>query len=208
MPDFPADPPDPSAAPPRAVRVAEMLAVRCPECCRTSDVGAEDIGHRVECPHCGARFEAEEEDGDRRPAAIRAAAQKIIARPAAGLMWTGAICTVLSIIVGVGLTIAAFLNSNTVGNATILLIYAGFVGGFGSIYHLLLAVAGYKMKQLRGKGWFRAGGILGIASIVICGILFPSTWAAVTYGIWALIALSKPDVQDAIAFNRVTTEDD
>ena len=194
------------------------LAVRCPECDRKIQIGYEDCGHTVECPHCEEQFRAEpDRDGDddyydrrRRPqryreedkAEIRAAAQKAIRWPSQGLMWTGAICAVLSVIVGIGLTIAGVMSGNGGANqGWVLFIYAGYFGGFGSAYHILLAIAGFQMKKLRGKGWFIAGGALGIASVILCGIMFPSTWAAMGFGIAALVALNKREVQDAIALN-------
>ena len=71
----------------------------------------------------------------------------------------------------------------------------------GVPYHLLMAFAGYRMKKLDGVAWAYTGAGLGIATMLITGICSPTTWASMTFGIWALVAYSKREVLDAIRIN-------
>jgi hypothetical protein len=42
-----------------------------------------------------------------------------------------------------------------------------------------------------------AAAILGVLTIVLCGLCFPPTWAGFGCGIWALVVLSKSEVKAA-----------
>jgi len=138
---------------------------------------------------------------------ILAQAQAAIAGPANGLMWTGIVTTVICLLLGGGLLIGGLsiqgnaVNAQDREQSAMLIIYGVIIGVFGVPFHLFLAVAGYKMKQLTGTTWGYLAAIAGISTIVLTGVCSPSTWAAMAFGIWALVALNKREVQDAIRMN-------
>jgi uncharacterized CHY-type Zn-finger protein len=114
--------------------------VICFACKEEIQVGVEDIGHRVECPLCKAKFTAKANRSqsryqvdlsrddfdddydyeDRRysrnryraesKADILDAARRAIAVPANGMMWTGIIAAVLCVLIGIGLTVAGIIE--------------------------------------------------------------------------------------------------
>ncbi len=218
--------------------------VRCAGCRGTVQVGAEDIGHTVECPLCGEKFRATDDD-DYRPRSAGAGrssrrserfddddedyddrsygrrrryrdedkgyiletARAAIAWPANGLMWTGIVMLVLYVLGGIGLLIAGAVNIDSRNkrdeeDAVAFFIIGALLLAFGGAHGLFMALSGYKMKQLRGTGWGYAGASIGMATIALSHPCFPTTWAAVTFGIWALVSLSKREVKEAIAINK------
>jgi hypothetical protein len=72
----------------------------------------------------------------------------------------------------------------------------------GAPYCVLIAVGGHQMKRLTGAAWAYTAATLGIATIVLCGPCVPVTWGGVPCGIWAIVAMNKPEVRDVIAANR------
>ena len=145
----PAPEPEPEPEPienPAAPTAASSMdsterAVICFGCKEEIQVGVDDLGHRVECPLCGAKFTAkanrsqsryqidsprddfdyEYDYEDRRSsrnryrpeskADILEAARIAIAVPANGMMWTGIIAAVLCAIIGIGFTVAGFYQA-------------------------------------------------------------------------------------------------
>lgn len=138
---------------------------------------------------------------------VLAKAQAAIAGPANGLMWTGIITTVLCLLVGGALLLGGLSMQGNAMNrqdrelSVTLIGYGIAIGVFGVPFHLFLAVAGYKMKQLTSTTWGYLAAITGISTIVLTGICSPSTWAAIAFGIWGIVALNKREVQDAIRMN-------
>ena len=234
--------PEPAAPPPDSGE----RTVRCTACRGEVAVGAEDIGHKVECPLCGEKFRAEEasrtssrrslnesrsrrserfedddEDYDNRgdygsrsrrsfrpedKGYILDTARSAVAWPANGLMWTGIAMLVLYLIIGIGLMIAGGVKLDSPkqyerSDAIVFLIMGAVVMLFGGAHGFMMALAGYKMKQLRSLGWGYTAGGIGIATIALSHPCSPTTWAAVAFGIWALVAMSKLEVKDAIAIN-------
>ena len=176
---------------------------------------------RRRAPNRSARFEDDDEDydndgeydGRRRrrryreedKAYILDTARSAIAWPANGLMWTGIVSTILCLLTGIGLALAGMYQLENPkpynqGNHIVFFIYAVMIGIFGTIFHILLAISGYQMKRLRGLAWGYTGGALSIASLVLA-TCSPTSWAAATFGIWAMVALNKREVKDAIAIN-------
>ena len=244
----PAPEPSVSAPDPVPTPAPEPRAViaRCTACDREVEIGVEDLGHTMECPHCGEKFRTREEtrpdsrrptpptdyqprsrrdddgedddDYEDRPrrrrrygaddkAYILESARAAIAWPANGLMWTGAIMFVLYLLISTGLGIAGTLqqdspNAQERQDGVVLILIGVVVMVFGGSQGAVMAVAGFKMKKLRSTAWGYAGGGLGIATIVMSHPCLPTTWAAVTFGIWAIVASSKREVQDAIRINR------
>lgn len=205
-----------------------MLVPRCPRCKEDVEIDDEDFGHLVECPYCNERFvpefldeadEVEEEKYRRMPRSYRPStgyliehkdeifrrAKLAVGRPAKGLQWTGAIGAVICILGGSALVTLGFVKAND-PQAPIYFVYGAMLGGFGSVYHIALAVCGFQMLKLKSKTWGYVGAGLGIASIVIWGICSPTTWAGLTFGIMALTAYSKREVQDALALNKLKDE--
>jgi len=136
---------------------------------------------------------------------ILESARATVAWPANGLMWTGIVCSVLCLVLSIGLGFAGALameEPDPYGqqNYVPFFIYAGLIA-FGVPYHMILAVAGHQMKKLQGSGWAYTGAALGIATIIFTGMCSPTTWACMTFGIWALVAYSRREVQDAIRIN-------
>ena len=212
--------------------------VICFGCKEEIQVGVEDIGHRVECPLCNAKFTAkanrsqsryqvdsprddfddDDEDYEDRSyrrnryraeskADILDAARAAIAVPANGMMWTGIIASVLSALIGIGLTVAGIIEEqqprqfNRGDRSLFFFIYAALFGLYGTIIHVVLAVCGAQAKKLRGTGWAYTGAALGIACIIITHPCNPVSWASITFGIWMIVSLSKREVQDAIDIN-------
>ena len=233
-------------APPPADDTTER-SVRCTGCRGQVAVGADDIGHTVECPLCGEKFRAEEgsragpargssggrsrrperfedddEDYDNRSdyggyrgrrryrdedkGYILDTARAAVTWPANGLMWTGIVLLILYLLGSIGLVIAGILKLDSPNryerdDAIIFFILSVVILVFGGLHGFFLAFSGYKMKQLRSTGWSYAGAGIGIATIALSHPCFPTTWAAVAFGIWALVALGKREVKDAIAIN-------
>lgn len=220
--------------------------MRCTACRGEVAVGAEDIGHTVECPLCGEKFRAEEgsrrgsrrdssdgrsrrserfddedddEDYDHRgdyrgrrrfrnedKGYILDTARSAVAWPANGLMWTGIVMLALYLLGGIGLMIAGIINLDSPkqvdrNDAIVFLIMGAVLLLFGGAHGFMMALSGHKMRQLRSAGWGYAAGGIGIATIALSHPCFPTTWAAVAFGIWALVAMSKREVKDAIAIN-------
>ena len=93
-------------------------------------------------------------------------------------------------------------------------VYLGFEEVFGLIYmvvggytaivavplHVLMAIGGFRMRSLHNLGGARTWAIVGIIGAVLT-LLSPLSWAALIFAIWALAALSKPAVKEAIRSN-------
>ena len=152
-----------------------------------------------------------DEDDEDRPRRRRSRANiedapRIVAGPANGLIWTGWLSALLCAFGG--LAFAAYwytqLNNRQMqqDDPEVMIGIGLAVAILGAPYCILMAIGGHQMKRLRGTGWGYTAGGLGIATIVFCGIICPTTWAGVGFGIWAIVTMSRPEVRDAIAANR------
>ena len=177
---------------------------------------------RRRAPNRSERFEDDDEDydndgnyGGRRRRRYREedkgyildTARSAIAWPANGLMWTGIVMLVLYLLGSIGLLIAGILKLDSPNryerdDAIVLFIFSAVVLVFGGAHGFFMALSGYKMKRLRSVGWGYTAASIGIATIGLSHPCFPTTWAAVAFGIWAIVALNKREVKDAIAINN------
>ena len=200
--------------------------IECPHCGERFRAGADPEG-LPRHPNRGSpgrrrNRDDEEDEDDRFPrersqaflerhrAAILAKARKAIDKPAKGLMWTGAVGTVLFVLAGLSFALAAILTADSPNPSfsVLFFVYSALFGGFGGVYYLILGIAGFQMKKLRSKGWAYVGGAMGIASVFFWGIILPTTWASLAYGIMAIVAVGKREVQDAILLNNLKTRED
>ncbi len=162
-----------------------------------------------------------EEDEDDRPRRrrrrVRAAdvedARAAVAGPALGLILTGWIGAVLCLLGGAALAVWGYSNLEAkdpkLRDDAPGMLAAGVASAvLGTPYCVLMAVGGHRMKRLTGTGWAFTAAILGIATVVLCGPCVPITWAGVGCGIWAIVAVNKPEVRDVIAANRRADRDD
>ena len=199
--------------------------IECPHCGERFRAGADPEGlpRHPNRGDPGRRRNRDDEDGDdrfpqkrtrafleRNRAAILAKARKSIDKPTKGLMWTGAVGTVLFVLAGVGFGVVAYLKANDTNpaNSVVFFVYSALFGGFGGVYYLILGIAGFQMRKLRSKGWANAGGAMGIASVFFWGIILPTTWASLAFGIMAIVAAGKREVRDAILLNNLKTRED
>lgn len=211
-----------------------MHTVRCPAC--RGDVGVDpaDYGHPVACPLCGDVFtptgnppprpaaapeedrpdrhrsEADDRDGPRRRRRQRSDAEvaaEAVLWPANGLIWTGIICAILSVIGGIlfaGLGLAEMNNPNNGDEDLIVHVAVGAAAaGIGLPYFLVMAAGGRQLKRLDGgTGLVYTAAIMGFTTVFLCGVCSPTTWAAVTFGIWAIVAVNKPEVRAVLEAAR------
>ncbi len=137
---------------------------------------------------------------------ILAQARAAIAWPANGLMWLGIVLLVIYVLGGIGLVIAGIVKQDSIKDydredGVVMIIFGLALGVLGGTHAFFMALAGYKSKQLRGPGWGYTAGAIGIATIALSHPCFPTTWIAVAFGIWALVAFNKREVKDAIRIN-------
>lgn len=199
-----------------------MPTVRCPACRGEVTIHPDDFGHAVSCPLCRDVFtprdESEEgnrstrdelDDEDRAPRRRRGyepdaeAARRAVSAPANGLIWTGIIGALLNVLAGLGMVgLGIFLFDDPTAapeDPWILIVVGAAYGGVGVPYFLVIAAGGRQLKRLDGgTGLVYAAGIMGIATVALCGICWPPTWAGVGFGIWALVALNKAEVRDVL----------
>jgi hypothetical protein len=174
-----------------------------------SDAGVEDVradDPAIERPALERRHEEDVDDFDRpsrrrQPTTIEDAEQ-IVAWPASGLIWTGIAGSVLCLVVGTAVALfgVVMLNDPQGKGGAWMMIAMGAGGGVGGVpYFLVLFLGGRQLRRLNGTVLVYVAAFLGIATIFWCGILWPTTWAAVTFGIWAIVVVNRAEVKEAIA---------
>gem|GEM_PF-2280137 len=193
----------------------DVIVVKCPDCRQGMDVGEDDLGYRVVCPHCDAVFVARDPDRRRGPQSSRSRqarltfpeAQAVVRGPANGIMlsgWIGA--ALVFVFVAACYVFAALQNDNGDGQAEKNMITGIVYGTCGLIFlapvFVMMGIAGSKSKALRGSGWAYTGAILGLVSVMLLWC-FPPAWFGAGFGIWMLVAINRSDVQDAIKLNRM-----
>ena len=134
-------------------------------------------------------------------------AEAAVRMPANGLIWTGIVCAVLSVIGGLfyaGLGLAELNGQNAPReDGWVMIALGGAATVIGVPYFLVMSAGGRQLKRLDGgTALVYAAAVLGIATVALCGVCVPTTWAAITFGIWALVALSKPEVKAVMAAAR------
>ncbi len=185
--------------------------VRCPSC-----------GHEfTPDPETAALEEAYDEEpaspGPRRRRRRRrmdddeivARARAAVAGPASWLRVIGGLGVFFGLI-GVAGTIAlavwVFNNpQNLQGNANganqaemiVNLVLLGVASTFCVVFGGFLMFGALKMGRLESRGWAMAASILPLTSVVLCGIC--GIVMVMPFGIWALVVLARPDVQEGFA---------
>jgi hypothetical protein len=132
----------------------------------------------------------------------RAEAEQIVAAPAMWLEicgWGGALLTVGAclIMVAVGMELmnnppAGANRNNEPGEFWLFM--SCCMGILGLPYSVAMAIGARKMRTLSSRAWAMTASILGIAAFVIWGVC---GMIQAGIGIWALVAMSNPAVQDA-----------
>jgi predicted Zn finger-like uncharacterized protein len=206
-----------------------MPIVQCPRCRAELDVDDADLGHKVECPQCQAVFPAvldddrswrrndldDREDEYRRRDELDPRnrtrdlerAEAVISKPANGLIWTSAITIVLGLILAGILGVVGYDKvENGRGmdrdKGVEFIVYAVFAGIVSPIWHLVMLVCAQKAKKLEGTGTAITAGILGIVTFVTCGPCTILSIFAMSYGIWLIVAVSKPEVKRALRWSK------
>lgn len=192
-----------------------MATVRCPACGDELEVLDAHRDWTVRCPHCDGEFVPSEARAPRpsRPARRRrpdpddeddyvdyerdAQARRTVAAPAMWLEvlgWLGALASVG--VIALCVVGAAFVADNG-GNdedAVPLLMLGGCTGVFGVPYSIVMAIGARRMRDLSSRGWAMTACMLAIGSFSVCGVV---GIIHAGFGVWALIALDKPEVRAA-----------
>lgn len=203
------------------------LTTNCPACREPLEVDEEYRTWKVRCPSCRHEFTpdagepvAEEyiaaEPGDRPRRRRRRRmddeeildrAMKAVAGPASWLRVTG----MLGVLAGVaGCVLAAVMGFALADNPAkaqqnfgqrqdellVNTILVGVCSVFSLIFGGLMAIGAFKMGRLESHGWSITASVLAIASILFCTCCL---FTGVPIGIWGLVALARPDVQEGFA---------
>jgi hypothetical protein len=158
------------------------------------------------------RFEDDEDDDyDRRRYRRRRydpeEADEAVRGPANGLFWTGLIGAALHAVGGVVCVVVGLVRMNDPNvppDEPVNNVVAGtLVVAIGGPYFGVIAAGGRQLKRLDGgTGLVYTAAVLGIATLATCGPCWPTTLPAVAFGIWALVAVSKPEVQAVLEAAR------
>jgi hypothetical protein len=198
----------------------------CPACREPLEVDEAYRTWTVRCPSCGHEFTpdpdseplaaepAEELRGDRprrrrrrmSDEEILERAKRSVAGPASWLRVIGGLSAFCGILGVVG-TIAFAVwfannpqnlrgNPNAANQAEMIvnLVILGVASAFSVVFGGLLMYGAMKMGRLESHGWAMAASVLPLTSVVLCGICGIAT--VMPFGIWALVALARPDVQE------------
>jgi hypothetical protein len=90
-------------------------------------------------------------------------------------------------------------NGGNGADGFVLVFYGACFGAIGGPYFALMGYGGLRMRNLSSRGWAMTGAIMGIASIVMCGVFCA---LEIGIGIWALTALLDPNVEAAFRLRR------
>lgn len=187
-----------------------MATVRCPACRDELEVLDEHRDWTVRCPHCDGEFVP---SAARPPRARRrrpepddeeeyvdyerdARARRTVAAPAMWLEvlgWLGALASggaVALCVVGA----AVVADNGNDEDAVPMLVLGACMGVFGVPYSVLMAVGARRMRDLSSRGWAMTACMLAIGSFSVCGVL---GFVHAAFGVWALVALDKPEVRAA-----------
>ena len=138
-------------------------------------------------------------------------AKAAILVPARGLILTGWIGLGLHVFGGLaavvfGITLLDKPNMNAQDEETAgwWIVIGALVAIFSIPYCIPIAIGGHKLlriEKLKGSGWVYTSAIMGVCTVMLCGICSPFTWFASGIGLWAIIALNNSDVQRVIEAN-------
>ena len=138
-------------------------------------------------------------------------AKAAILVPARGLILTGWIGLALHLIGGIATVVFGItlldkpnLNAQDEETAGVWIAIGAMVAIFSIPYCIPIAIGGHKLlriEKLKGVGWVYVAAIMGVSTVMLCGICSPFTWFAAGFGLWAIIALNNPDVQRVIEAN-------
>ena len=203
------------------------LSINCPACRDPLDVEDQYRTWKVRCPSCGHEFtpdsEALEEYGEepaspglRRPRRRRMDDDEIVARarlavagPASWLRVIGGLGVFFGLIgAASAIALAVWIfnnpqnvqrNANAANQAEIIvnLVVLGAASTISAVFGGLLMFGAVKMGRLESHAWAMAASILPLTSVVLCGIC--GIVMVMPFGIWALVALARPDVQEGFA---------
>jgi hypothetical protein len=139
----------------------------------------------------------EEDERRRRKRRLRSRARSAVAGPAIALLVVGGLSLALNVVELI--LIIAGVNvlggeGGPLGAPQDAQAYKfGRVGGviFGICWSGIILSAGFKMKNLQGYGYAKAGSILAMLPCYACCLL------GLPFGIWSLVVLNKPEVKKA-----------
>ncbi len=193
------------------------FTTNCPACGEGLDVEEQHRDWTVRCPKCRHEFTATSDtprpvreprpraDFDPRRRRSRRsdpdepdfeAAREKLAQPGQFLEAVGWLSTLLSIGLAVLLILLGADGQKQPGqageDAVVLIVLGGCLGVFGVPYSLAMAIGGRKMRSMSSRRWAMTACVLGIAAIVMFGLLGLLHIAA---GIWGLTALMDQNVE-------------
>jgi serine/threonine protein kinase/multidrug efflux pump subunit AcrA (membrane-fusion protein) len=116
-------------------------------------------------------------------------ARSMVKGPAIGLLITGLLTWVVLFAAAVWITPAAMTDRDGASDRMVSVILGLMV------YAIFIMTAALKMKRLQAYGLAAAAGVLAI-------LVSPSSLLGLPIGIWAIVALSQPDVRAAFAETR------
>lgn len=185
--------------------------VRCPSCGHEFTPGSEAAALQEEyeeesaSPGPRRRRRRRRMDDDEIVARARAA----VAGPASWLRVIGGLGVFFGLI-GVASTIALAVwvfnnpqnlqrNANAANQAEMIvnLVLLGVASTFCVVFGGFLMFGALKMGRLESRGWAMAASILPLTSVILCGIC--GIVMVMPFGIWALVVLARPDVQEGFA---------
>ena len=131
--------------------------------------------------------------------------------PAKGLLLTGWIGLAFHLIGGVAAFVIGMimiaqpnLNKKAEENAILLMVFGGLVALISIPYCIPIAIGGHKLvriETLQSTIWVYVAAIMGVCTVMFCGLFSPFTWFASGFGLWAIIALNNSDVKRVIEAN-------
>jgi hypothetical protein len=205
------------------------FTTNCPSCGETLDVDDDYRGWTVRCPSCRHEFVAETDEPPRPRRRSRSgyggrrsrydepdveAARTKVSAPATFLEVVGWGSVALCVLIGLILILAGMeaqgrpQRQRQPGNnddPVFFFVMATCLGGFGIPYSIIMAIGARKMRNLSSRGWAMTAAVLGVAAIVIFGLFGVFHIAA---GVWALVALSDPNVTRSFGYRHRRYERD
>lgn len=153
------------------------------------------------------------DDFDDEPEETLEAARAVCEPPARGLIWTGWLGAILIFLGGVAMIVFGVSTLDDPPDPKFdkedriaFIVIGCFIAVLGPLLFIFLAIAGHKLKSMSSYGWSMAGAIMGIVSPAITHPCNPLTWAAFAFGIWALVALNKPESKWAFEYLKERRE--
>lgn len=134
----------------------------------------------------------------------REEAEDIVRGPATALQITGWAGAALNLLGGAGFAALGVVqlqngpqNAQAQEDAVAMIVVAAMFALFGTLYFAAIGFGAGKIKRIESWGWGMTAAVLGILTVALCGLCFPTTWAGIACGIWAIVAMNKPGVKAA-----------